>query len=54
MHGEYISSHRIDNLASSYCAVDSLSNYFKDAGHSNSDVSMIMLFDHEEVGAQSA
>ena len=51
MHGEYISSHRIDNLASSYCAVDSISNYLKDGSNTGNDVSMVVLFDHEEVGS---
>ena len=50
VHEEFISSPRLDNLVSSYCALSALSN---DAGK-GSWISMACLFDHEEVGSSSA
>lgn len=52
LHKEFLSSPRLDNLGSSLVALDAI----LEAGISqtNAEVSMIMLFDHEEVGSQSA
>lgn len=51
IHREFVSSPRLDNLGSSLVALDAiLETPIADDG----EVSMIMLFDHEEVGSQSA
>jgi aspartyl aminopeptidase len=51
LHREFVSSPRLDNLGSSLVALDAI----VEAGHGdNAEVSMIMLFDHEEIGSQSA
>jgi aspartyl aminopeptidase len=54
LHQEFVSSPRLDNLASSLCSLDSLIEYHKTGDKDNKEVSMIMLFDHEEVGSTSA
>jgi aspartyl aminopeptidase len=56
MHEEFVSSPRLDNLASSFAALDALIKQSKvDASkRDNSEVDMILLFDHEEVGSTSA
>lgn len=54
LHSEFVSSPRLDNLASSLCSLDSLVEFHKTGAKDNAEVSMIMLFDHEEVGSQSA
>ena len=56
LHDEFVSSPRLDNLASSLCAMDALIQRSKIpiAERDNSEIDMIMLFDHEEVGSQSA
>lgn len=57
MHEEFVSSPRLDNLASSLCALDSLIKHSKldvKTKRNHSEVDMIMLFDHEEVGSASA
>ena len=53
LHKEFVSSPRLDNLASSLCSLDSIIQYSK-APQDNQEVAMIMLFDHEEIGSQSA
>ena len=53
-HNEFISSPRIDNLASSLSSLDALIDYHKTGNKDNSEISMCMLFDHEEVGSTSA
>jgi len=52
LHKEFVSSPRLDNLGSSLVALDSLIEC--PAGKDDAEVNMIMLFDHEEVGSQSA
>ena len=52
MHEEFVSGPRLDNLASSLIALDALID--SKQPHLDSGVSMVMLFDHEEVGSQSA
>lgn len=54
LHQEFVSSPRLDNLASSLCSIDSLVQYHANENKDNNEISMIMLFDHEEVGSQSA
>jgi aspartyl aminopeptidase len=51
LHKEFVSSPRLDNLASSLVALDAILETTKDE---TAEVNMIMLFDHEEVGSQSA
>ena len=47
---------RLDNLASSLCSLDALVQRSKipAAERDHSEIDMIMLFDHEEIGSQSA
>jgi aspartyl aminopeptidase len=56
LHQEFVSSPRLDNLASSLCAMDALIDHKRLPlqKKNNAEVDMIMLFDHEEVGSQSA
>jgi aspartyl aminopeptidase len=56
LHDEFVSSPRLDNLGSSYVALDSIIAHSKadPKTRDNSEVEMIMLFDHEEIGSQSA
>jgi len=49
-----IYSPRLDNLASSLASLDSLIEHHNTKANDNSDISMICLFDHEEVGSCSA
>ena len=48
LYKEFVSSPRLDNLASSLVALDSI---IESPAGENSEVNMIMLFDHEEVGS---
>ena len=56
LHEEFVSSPRLDNLASSLCSLDALISRSKIPleQRDTSEVDMIMLFDHEEIGSQSA
>lgn len=54
LHKEFVASPRLDNLASSLCSLDALVDYSKNANLDNAEVSMIILFDHEEIGSKSA
>jgi len=54
LHKEFISGPRLDNLGSSLTSLDSIIEAHNVAPKDNAEVSMIMLFDHEEVGSQSA
>jgi len=49
-----VSSPRLDNLASSYASLDAIIDLKKSNTQDNSEISMIMLFDHEEIGSRSA
>jgi len=53
LHDEFVSSPRLDNLASSLCSLDALIARSKIplAERDNAEIDMIMLFDHEEVGS---
>lgn len=56
LHEEFVSSPRLDNLASSLCSLDALVQRSKVPleQRDTAEVDMIMLFDHEEIGSQSA
>lgn len=55
LHQEFISSPRLDNLGSSLVSLDAIIDVNSEPKNKdNSEISMIMLFDHEEVGSQSA
>ena len=51
---EFLYSARLDNLATVFCAMTSLIDYSKTMPEDASDVSMMVIFDHEEVGSESA
>jgi len=51
INGEFLYSARLDNLATVFCAVESLAAHDPST---DSDVSMVVCFDHEEVGSTSA
>ena len=54
VNDEFVVSSRIDNLASCFTALESLNEYAaSDAVKDDADVSVIALFDHEEVGSES-
>jgi aspartyl aminopeptidase len=63
-HSEFLHSARLDNLASCFLAVEALIEYVEGAGSEatveagsvvvDRDISMIVLYDHEEVGSTSA
>jgi aspartyl aminopeptidase len=54
VHGEFISSARIDNLVSCWAATQALAQTDPASATPASPVPMICLFDHEEIGSQSA
>eukprot|EP00980_Cylindrotheca_fusiformis_P011856 scaffold2817_cov130-Cylindrotheca_fusiformis.AAC.11 len=56
IHSEFIHSARLDNLASCFLAVEALVDYVqdKDTMMKDQDISMVVLYDHEEVGSSSA
>ena len=54
LHGEFVSSPRLDNLASSFASLDALLAHKENPDRSHSEIDMVMLFDHEEVGSTSA
>jgi aspartyl aminopeptidase len=51
---EFLYSARLDNLATVFCAIESLVDYASDLPADSSDVSLVVAFDHEEVGSTSA
>lgn len=54
-HSEFIHSARLDNLASCFLAVQALVEHVTDGKVDNDeDISMVVLYDHEEVGSSSA
>jgi len=53
IHEEFISSPRLDNLSSCYNALDAILSE-EAVEQSNSFVNLVCLFDHEEIGSQSA
>jgi len=55
LHQEFVSSPRLDNLGSSLVSLDAIIDVNSEPKNKdNAEVSMIMLFDHEEIGSQSA
>ena len=50
---EFLCSSRLDNLASCFTAVEALEAHATDSLADDEDVSVIALFDHEEVGSSS-
>ena len=50
MNQEFLYSGRLDNLATVFCAVEALSQH---SPENNSDISLVVAFDHEEVGSTS-
>eukprot|EP00591_Stephanopyxis_turris_P006506 CAMPEP_0195507036 /NCGR_PEP_ID=MMETSP0794_2-20130614/562_1 /TAXON_ID=515487 /ORGANISM="Stephanopyxis turris, Strain CCMP 815" /LENGTH=498 /DNA_ID=CAMNT_0040633571 /DNA_START=139 /DNA_END=1631 /DNA_ORIENTATION=- len=53
IHSEYIHSARLDNLASCFLALESLVDHSDKYLEEDEDVSLVALFDHEEVGSAS-
>jgi aspartyl aminopeptidase len=56
VHSEFVHSARLDNLASCFIAVQALADCAQqDAFMKNDqDISMVVLYDHEEIGSSSA
>lgn len=56
MHSEFVHSARLDNLASCFIAVEALAKCAKqdDFMRNDRDISMVVLYDHEEIGSTSA
>jgi aspartyl aminopeptidase len=52
LHQEFLYSARLDNLATCFCAIEALTEHSKNL-EADADISMICLFDHEEVGSVS-
>jgi aspartyl aminopeptidase len=50
---EFLYSARLDNLATVFCATEAICHH-AETDSSSSDVSVMVVFDHEEVGSQSA
>lgn len=55
-YSEFVHSARLDNLASCFMAVEGLVEYTskEEALASDEDISLVALFDHEEIGSDSA
>jgi aspartyl aminopeptidase len=54
-YSEFIHSARLDNLASCFLAVQAIVEHVRDGNvDEDEDVSMVVLYDHEEVGSASA
>lgn len=51
---EFLYSARLDNLATVFCAMESLTQYSQALPEKSSDISLVVAFDHEEVGSTSA
>jgi aspartyl aminopeptidase len=55
LHSEFIASSRLDNLASCFVATEALASHVLSGGlNGDGMVSMVALFDHEEVGSTSS
>ena len=56
VHSEFVHSARLDNLASCFIAVRALVDCVQDDGYlrNDRDISMVVLYDHEEIGSASA
>ena len=53
MRSEFLCSSRIDNLASCFVAVEALETHAKENLADDDEISVVALFDHEEVGSDS-
>jgi aspartyl aminopeptidase len=54
-YSEFVHSARLDNLASCFLAVQALVDHVQEGKVDNDeDISMVVLYDHEEVGSASA
>ena len=53
MNQDFLYSARLDNLATIFCAVEALVEHSADISE-DSDISMVVCFDHEEVGSVSS
>lgn len=55
-YSEFVHSARLDNLASCFMAIQGLIDYTSEEGalESDEDISLVALFDHEEIGSESA
>lgn len=51
---EFIHSSRLDNLASCFMALESLILHVSSDLENDEDIPLVVMFDHEEVGSQSA
>ena len=53
LHDEFVSAARLDNLASSFTALDAIIQQAKTepANRENAEIDMLFLFDHEEIGS---
>lgn len=54
MHQEFLYSARLDNLATVFCGVEALIHHATTNLETDANVSMIVCFDHEEVGSVSS
>ncbi len=56
VHSEFVHSARLDNLASCFIAVQALAECVQqpDFMENDQDISMVVLYDHEEIGSTSA
>ena len=56
VHSEFVHSARLDNLASCFIAVQALADCVQQDGfiENDEDISMVVLYDHEEIGSTSA
>jgi len=56
IHSEFVHSARLDNLASCFIAVQALADCAQQDGFmkNDQDISMVVLYDHEEIGSTSA
>jgi len=52
LNDEFISSARIDNLFSVFCTVEAFSDFVQN-GDASPDISILSIFDHEEIGSQT-
>ena len=54
VHDEFLYSARLDNLATCFVSVEALIAHSTDNLESDTDINVVVLFDHEEVGSGSA
>jgi aspartyl aminopeptidase len=56
IYSEFVHSARLDNLASCFMAIQGLVEYTNEEGRleNDEDISLVALFDHEEIGSDSA